>query len=81
MKETLKAYLDLTRLHFFFVWPTLFCSGLVLSFHVYGGFSWLLTLKAVLISFIGFEAGFVLNDIVDRELDKKDVEFDKLTRY
>ena len=32
MKEKLKAYLDLTRLHFLFVWPTLFCSGLFLAF-------------------------------------------------
>jgi 4-hydroxybenzoate polyprenyltransferase len=81
MKESLKAYLDLMRLHFFFVWPTLFCSGLSLSFLSYGGFSWVLVVKAALIGFFGFEAGFVLNDLVDRELDKKDVEFDKLTKY
>lgn len=78
---SLKAYIDLTRLHFFFVWPLLFCSGLFLSFPRYGGFSWLLVGKAVLIAFFGFESGFVLNDYVDREVDKKDVEYDKLTRY
>jgi len=79
--KTLKAYFDLTRLHFFFVWPTLFCSGLFLAFQNYGGFSYLTTLKAVLIGFLGFEAGFILNDYVDRELDKKDVEFDKMKKY
>ena len=36
---------------------------------------------AAAIGFLGFEAGFVLNDYVDRELDKKDVEFDKATKY
>jgi 4-hydroxybenzoate polyprenyltransferase len=34
-----------------------------------------------MIGFFGFEAGLVLNDIVDQEIDKKDVEFDKLTKY
>ena len=81
MKETIKAYLDLTRLHFFFVWPILFCSGLFLSFPNYGGFSFLLITKAAVIGFLGFEAGFVLNDYVDRELDKRDIESDKLTKY
>lgn len=81
MKESLKAYVDLTRLQFFFAWPALFCSGLFLSFRTYGGFSWSLIARAALIGFLGFEAGFVLNDYVDRELDKKDVEFDKLTKY
>lgn len=81
MKEAIKAYIDLTRLHFFFVWPTLFCSGLFLAFQQYDGFSWLLVLKASLIGFLGFEAGLVLNDIVDAEIDRNDVEFDKLTKY
>jgi 4-hydroxybenzoate polyprenyltransferase len=81
MKENLKAYIDLTRLHFFFVWPIVFCSGLFLAFQNYGGFSWLLIVKVVLIGLLGFEAGLVLNDIVDGEIDKKDVEFDKLTTY
>ena len=81
MKETLKAYVDLTRLHFFFVWPLLFCSGLFLAFQYHDGFSLPLVIKAVLIGFLGFEAGLVLNDIVDCEIDRKDVEFDKLTKY
>ncbi len=81
MKGKLKAYMDLTRLHFFFVWPILFCSGLFLAFQYYGSFSWLLVIKVVLIGFLGFEAGLVLNDIVDGDIDKKDVEFDKLTKY
>jgi 4-hydroxybenzoate polyprenyltransferase len=81
MKEKLKAYMDLTRLHFFFVWPTLFCSGLFLAFQHYGGFSLPIVVTGVLIGFFGFEAGLVLNDIVDADIDKKDVEFDKLTKY
>ena len=81
MRESIKAYIDLTRLHFFFVWPILFCAGLFLAFQNYSGFSWLLVLKAALIGFFGFEAGLVLNDIVDRDIDRKDVEFDKLTKY
>lgn len=79
--KMLRAYIDLLRLHFFFVWPLLFCSGLFLSFSQYGGFSWLLIVKVVLIGLFGFEAGFVLNDYVDRDFDKKDVENDKLTKY
>jgi len=81
MKKNLKAYVDLTRLHFFFVWPTLFCSGLFLAFQFYNGFSFPLIIRAALIGFFGFEAGLVLNDIVDAEVDKKDVEYDKLTKY
>lgn len=80
MVETVKGYTDLTRIHFWFVWPLLFCSGLVLAFKVNGSFTWGLTIKAALIGFLGFEAGFVLNDYVDREVDKKDVDF-SLTRY
>jgi 4-hydroxybenzoate polyprenyltransferase len=78
--ESLKAYMDLTRIHFFFVWPLLFCSGLFLSFPRYGGFSWPLVGKAALMALLGFEAGFVLNDYVDRELDGRDVD-PRLTRY
>jgi 4-hydroxybenzoate polyprenyltransferase len=80
MKETLKAYLDLTRLHFWFVWPTLFCSGLVLAFGRYSDFSWGLLIKAAFIGFFGFEAGFVLNDYVDRKIDTTEVDY-ALTRY
>jgi 4-hydroxybenzoate polyprenyltransferase len=74
MKETLKAYLDLTRLHFFFVWPILFCSGLFLAFQFHDGYSWSLIIRAVFIGFLGFEAGLVLNDIVDRDIDRKEIE-------
>lgn len=85
MKEALKAYIDLTRAHFFIVWPLLFCSGLVLAFENYGGFSWSLLLKAALIALAGFEAGFVLNDYVDRNLDKKGLQaqdsFNKYWRF
>jgi 4-hydroxybenzoate polyprenyltransferase len=80
MKETLKAYIDLTRAHFLPAWPITFCSGLVLAFANYGGFSWPLTIKAALIGLFGFEAGFVLNDYVDRNRDRLDVE-NSLTRY
>jgi 4-hydroxybenzoate polyprenyltransferase len=81
MKRKLRAYVDLTRLHFFFVWPTLFCSGLFLAFQFYDGFSFPSVIRAALIGFFGFEAGLVLNDMVDAEVDKKDVEYDKLTKY
>lgn len=81
MKETIKAYMDLARLHFFFVWPTLFCAGLSLAFPYYDSFSWSLVLRVLFIGFLGFEAGLVLNDIVDYNIDKKEVEFDKLTKY
>lgn len=82
MKGCLRAYFDLTRLHFFFVWPTLFCAGLFFAFQSYDGFSLLLIVKAVLIGFFGFEAGLVLNDIVDANIDKKELASDdKLTKY
>jgi len=79
--EKIKAYIDLTRIQFFFVWPLLFLSGLFLSFFQYGGFDWLLVGKAATIALLGFEAGFVLNDYVDRDLDARDIEHDKLTNY
>lgn len=82
MGGKVKSYLDLLRVHFFFVWPTLFCAGLFFGFTFYGGFSWLLVLQAVFIAFLGFEAGLVLNDIVDAEVDKKELSSDtKLTKY
>ena len=81
MKERIKAYVDLTRLHFFFVWPTLFCAGLSLALTSYHVFSWSLVIRVMLIGFLGFEAGLVLNDIVDYKIDQKEVEFDKLTKY
>jgi len=82
MGASLKAYFDLARLHFFFVWPTLFCAGLFLAFQVYDGFSLILILQAVFIGFFGFEAGLILNDIVDANIDKKELPSDnKLTKY
>ncbi|HQD26938.1 MAG TPA: UbiA family prenyltransferase [Methanoculleus thermophilus] len=80
MRETLTALADLTRAHFFFVWPLLFCSGLALAFENYGGFSWELVGRAALIGLFGFLAGFVLNDYVDREYGRRDVN-GSLTRY
>jgi 4-hydroxybenzoate polyprenyltransferase len=78
----LKGILDLLRLHFFFVWPTLFCAGLFLGFFFYGNFSLITVLQVVLIGFFGFEAGLVLNDIVDANIDKKELPSDnKLTKY
>jgi 4-hydroxybenzoate polyprenyltransferase len=52
----------------------------VLAFANYGGFSWALTLKVALMGLLGFGAGFVLNDYVDRNRDRLDVE-NTLTRY
>lgn len=80
MRETLAALADLTRIHFFFVWPLLFCSGLLLAFQNYGGFSWDLVGRAALIGLLGFEAGLVLNDYVDREYDRREINR-SLTRY
>lgn len=41
-----------------------------------------LVLQAVLIGFMGFEAGLVLNDIVDTDVDKKELPSDStLTKY
>ena len=77
----IKSYFDLLRLHFFFVWPILFCAGLSFGLSFYGEFSWWLVIRTAFIGFFGFEAGLLLNDIVDREIDKKEVEVDKLTKY
>lgn len=81
MNTRIRAYADLLRLHFFFAWPLLFCSGFFLAATRYGTFTGLDIARAALIGFFGFEAGFVLNDYIDREYDRKDVEFDRLTRY
>ncbi len=75
-----RAYADLLRIHFSFAWPLLFCSGTVLAFAAYGGFSWTYLFTAALIGLFGFEAGMVLNDYVDRVYDTKDVER-RMTRY
>jgi 4-hydroxybenzoate polyprenyltransferase len=81
MHPTLRAYIDLTRLQFFFAWPVLFSYGYLLATMTYGGFSWLVLAKIALIGLFGFEAGLVLNDYVDRDYDRKDVEAGRLTRY
>ncbi|MCJ7742220.1 MAG: UbiA family prenyltransferase, partial [Methanoregula sp.] len=70
-----------TRLQFFFAWPLLFCSGYLLATTVYGNFAWFDLARVSLIGFFGFEAGLVLNDYIDRDYDKKDIESDKLTKY
>jgi len=80
VKEKIKAYIDLTRAHFAPVWPLLFVSGLMLAFRNEGVFSWELLILAIFIGLFGFEAGMVLNDIVDHNIDKKDTE-DTLTNY
>jgi 4-hydroxybenzoate polyprenyltransferase len=81
MNPTIRAYIDLTRLHFFFAWPLLFCSGYLLATTVYGNFAWLDLARVSLIGFFGFEAGLVLNDYIDCNYDKKEIEPDKLTKY
>jgi 4-hydroxybenzoate polyprenyltransferase len=81
MNPAMRGYVDLLRLQFFFAWPVLFCSGYLLSTSVYGLFSWYDLGKVALIGFFGFEAGFVLNDYVDRSYDARDVEAGKLTKY
>ena len=81
MNPTIRAYIDLTRLHFFFAWPLLFCSGYLLATIVYGNFAWFDLARVFLIGFFGFETGLVLNDYIDRDYDKKDIEPDKLTKY
>lgn len=81
MRATIRAYVDLLRLQFFFAWPLLFCSGYLLATAAYGGFSLFELVKVALIGFLGFEAGFVLNDYIDRSFDAKDVERNRLTRY
>jgi 4-hydroxybenzoate polyprenyltransferase len=78
--RALRAYVDLLRLHFAFAWPLLFCSGTVLAFGSFGGFSWGYVLVAALIGLFGFEAGMVLNDYVDRVYDTRDVD-GRFTRY
>ena len=81
MNATLRAYIDLTRLQFFFAWPLLFSSGYLLATMTYGGFEWLVLAKVALIGLFGFEAGLVLNDYNDRDIDRIDVEQDRLTKY
>jgi len=81
MNDTLRAYIDIFRLQFSFAWPLLFSSGYLLATATYGGFSWFDLGRVALIGFFGFEAGMVLNDYVDREYDKLDVDRSRLTKY
>jgi len=76
----LKAWLDLTRAHFAIVWPILFLAGLALASTRYPGLDWALAGKAALIGLLGFEAGMVLNDLVDRVPDARDID-PRMTRY
>jgi 4-hydroxybenzoate polyprenyltransferase len=80
MRTSFRTIVDLTRLQFFFAWPLLFASGYLLATSIYGGFSWPALLQVVLIGFFGFEAGFILNDYIDRDYDRRDVD-NRLTRY
>ena len=81
MNATLRAYIDLLRLQFFFAWVILFSSGYLLATSIYGGFSVFDLTRVALIAFFGFEAGLVLNDYIDRDFDKKDIESSRLTKY
>ena len=81
MDNAIKSYLNLIRAHFIFAWPLIFCSGLFLGFYFYGGFSWGLVIKAILIGLFGFEGGMILNDYIDKDIDKSDIEYDMLTFY
>ena len=81
MHPAMRGYIDLLRLHFFFAWPVLICSGYLLATSVFGLFSWYDLARVALIGFFGFEAGFVLNDYIDRAYDARDVEAGKLTQY
>lgn len=81
MISAIKIFIDLTRLHFGPVWPLLFCSGAMLGFVAEGDFSWRLLIQIALIGFLGGTGGIVLNDYIDREYDRKDVEMEGLTRY
>ncbi|MHA1191362.1 MAG: UbiA family prenyltransferase [Promethearchaeota archaeon] len=80
MRDKVKGYIDLTRAHFAPVWPLLFVSGLMLAFRNGGFFSGELLILAIFIGLFGFEAGMVLNDIVDHNVDKKDTD-NTLTNY
>ena len=74
------AYLDLLRAHFIPAWILIFTAGYITATHIYGGFNWPDLIKIVFIAIFGFEAGMVLNDYVDKDLDKKDVD-GSLTKY
>jgi 4-hydroxybenzoate polyprenyltransferase len=52
----------------------------MLAFRDYNYFSWSLFIRVFIIGLFGFEAGMVLNDIVDRNTDKLAVD-NKFTNY
>ena len=79
-KDKLKGYIDLTRAHFAPVWPLLFCTGAMLAFRNYGGFTWWNIIHVALIGLFGFEAGMVLNDILDRNVDNVEPD-NTMTNY
>lgn len=81
MNATLRAYSDLLRIQFSFAWPLLFCSGYLLAIAPSGTVAWPELLRVALIGFFGFEGGLVLNDLVDREIDRKNAGDEGLTRY
>ena len=81
MISTIKAFIDLTRLHFAPMWPLLFCSGAMLGFEANGTFSWISLIHIAFIGFLGGTGGIVLNDYIDREFDKKDIVKDGFIRY
>ena len=74
------AYLDLLRAHFIPAWILIFTAGYITAVRVYGGFDLSILIRVILIAVFGFEAGMVLNDYVDRDLDKKDID-NSLTKY
>jgi 4-hydroxybenzoate polyprenyltransferase len=74
------AYLDLLRIHFVPAWILIFTAGYITASRVYGGYDPTTLFKVILIAIFGFEAGMVLNDYVDRDLDKKDTDH-SLTKY
>jgi 4-hydroxybenzoate polyprenyltransferase len=80
MRAGLAPYLDLLRLHFAPAWILLFCSGTLLAAGAYGGLSWVVLVTAALIAVLGFTAGLVLNDYVDRDLDRLAAD-NRFTRY
>jgi len=81
MNASLRAYADLLRIQFSFAWPLLFCSGYLLATIPSGAVDVPGLIRVALIGFFGFEAGLVLNDYVDREIDKKSAGDNRLTGY
>lgn len=80
MRAGLGPYLDLLRLHFAPAWILLFCSGTLLAAANHAGLTPGLLATAALIALLGFTAGLVLNDYVDRDLDRLAVD-NRFTRY